>query len=225
MSVTIAELCQSSCDRRRTSRADPARSIRLVLAPFAPLFSHRVWLHAHVLLLGAILAPGMRTVTTAAAGDKGRSVPVIVCASPTASGPPVRSTTDLSHAVHSSDNDGLPHAGYQGQTSLHQAHSGELDALHQRFRDEITGSHRRAAVIAAHRGTAIGAYGGVVRGVSSNRAEADREGRVMDSRHPGIPVCRLSHAMRLCRTQRLPFGVPCFPPRVEPCPQAHHPSS
>jgi hypothetical protein len=34
-----------------------------VLAPFAPLFSHRVWLHAQVLLLGAILAPGVRTVT------------------------------------------------------------------------------------------------------------------------------------------------------------------
>jgi DDE superfamily endonuclease len=38
-------------------------AIILVLAPFAPLFSHRVWLHAQVLLLGAILAPGVRTVT------------------------------------------------------------------------------------------------------------------------------------------------------------------
>jgi hypothetical protein len=36
-----------------------------VLAPFAPLFSQRVWLHAQVLLLGAILAPGARTVTAA----------------------------------------------------------------------------------------------------------------------------------------------------------------
>jgi DDE superfamily endonuclease len=36
-----------------------------VLAPFAPLFSARVWLHAQVLLLGAMLAPGARTVTTA----------------------------------------------------------------------------------------------------------------------------------------------------------------
>jgi hypothetical protein len=36
-----------------------------VLAPFAPLFSHRVWDHAQLLLLGAILAPGPRTVTTA----------------------------------------------------------------------------------------------------------------------------------------------------------------
>lgn len=40
-------------------------AIILVLAPFAPLFSHRVWLHAQVLLLGAILAPGARTVTAA----------------------------------------------------------------------------------------------------------------------------------------------------------------
>jgi hypothetical protein len=36
-----------------------------VLAPFAPLFSQRVWHHAQVLLLGAMLAPGARTVTTA----------------------------------------------------------------------------------------------------------------------------------------------------------------
>jgi hypothetical protein len=34
-----------------------------MLAPFAPLFSRRVWCHAQVLLLGAILAPGARTVT------------------------------------------------------------------------------------------------------------------------------------------------------------------
>ncbi|MGH8071096.1 MAG: IS701 family transposase, partial [Candidatus Entotheonellia bacterium] len=40
-------------------------AIILVLAPFAPLFSHRVWLHAQVLLLGAILAPRARTVTAA----------------------------------------------------------------------------------------------------------------------------------------------------------------
>src|SRR5918996_5471658 len=40
-------------------------AIILVLAPFAPLFSHRVWLHAQVLLMGAILAPGARTVTAA----------------------------------------------------------------------------------------------------------------------------------------------------------------
>jgi hypothetical protein len=35
------------------------------LAPFAPLFSKRVWQHARVLLMGAILAPGARTVSSA----------------------------------------------------------------------------------------------------------------------------------------------------------------
>ena len=36
-----------------------------VLAPFAPLFSARVWRHAQVLLAGALLAPAQRTVTAA----------------------------------------------------------------------------------------------------------------------------------------------------------------
>ncbi len=36
-----------------------------VLASFAPLFSPRVWSHAQLLLLGAILTPGARTVTAA----------------------------------------------------------------------------------------------------------------------------------------------------------------
>ena len=40
-------------------------AIILRLAPFAPLVSHRVWLHAQVMLLGARLAPGARTVTAA----------------------------------------------------------------------------------------------------------------------------------------------------------------
>jgi hypothetical protein len=40
-------------------------AIILVLAPFAPLFSQRGWLHAQRLLLGAMLAPGARTVTAA----------------------------------------------------------------------------------------------------------------------------------------------------------------
>jgi DDE superfamily endonuclease len=40
-------------------------AIILVLAPFAPLFSHQIWLHARVLLLGAMLAPRPRTVTAA----------------------------------------------------------------------------------------------------------------------------------------------------------------
>jgi hypothetical protein len=38
--------------------------IRL-LAPFAPLFSERVWEHVQLLLAGAILAPGKRTVASA----------------------------------------------------------------------------------------------------------------------------------------------------------------
>jgi hypothetical protein len=36
-----------------------------VLAPFAPLFSERVWRHVQVLLAGAILAPSRRTVSSA----------------------------------------------------------------------------------------------------------------------------------------------------------------
>jgi DDE superfamily endonuclease len=40
-------------------------AIILVLAPFAPRFSQRVWLQAQLLLLGAMLAPGARTVTAA----------------------------------------------------------------------------------------------------------------------------------------------------------------
>ena len=40
-------------------------AIILVLAPFGPLFSDRVWCPAQVLLLGVMLAPGARTVTTA----------------------------------------------------------------------------------------------------------------------------------------------------------------
>ena len=35
------------------------------LTPFAPLFSERVFRHARVLLIGAILAPGARTVSSA----------------------------------------------------------------------------------------------------------------------------------------------------------------
>ena len=42
----------------------PTTMIR-ALAPFAPLFSERVFRHARVLLIGAILAPGDRTVSSA----------------------------------------------------------------------------------------------------------------------------------------------------------------
>ena len=41
----------------------PAEMI-VLLAPFAQLFSDRVWVHAQVLVVGAILAPGKRTVTS-----------------------------------------------------------------------------------------------------------------------------------------------------------------
>jgi hypothetical protein len=37
-------------------------AMRPTIAPFVPLFSRRVWCHAQVLLVGAILAPGIRTV-------------------------------------------------------------------------------------------------------------------------------------------------------------------
>ncbi len=40
-------------------------AILAVLAPFAPLFSRRVWAHGPVLLAGALLAPARRTVTAA----------------------------------------------------------------------------------------------------------------------------------------------------------------
>jgi hypothetical protein len=45
-------------------RTLPTTMIR-VLAPFAPLLSKRVWQNAQVLLAGAILAPGKRTVASA----------------------------------------------------------------------------------------------------------------------------------------------------------------
>jgi hypothetical protein len=45
-------------------RALPTTMIR-VLAPFVPLFSMRVWQNAQILLMGAILAPGRRTVSSA----------------------------------------------------------------------------------------------------------------------------------------------------------------
>ncbi len=42
----------------------PATMIQ-VLASFVPLFSKRVWRHAQVLLAGASLAPGKRTMSAA----------------------------------------------------------------------------------------------------------------------------------------------------------------
>ena len=40
----------------------PARFAAMILC-FAPLFRHHTWRHAQVLLIGAILVPGQRTVT------------------------------------------------------------------------------------------------------------------------------------------------------------------
>jgi DDE superfamily endonuclease len=45
-------------------RTLPTKIIQILL-PFAPLFSERVWRHAQILLAGAILAPGKRTVGSA----------------------------------------------------------------------------------------------------------------------------------------------------------------
>ena len=45
-------------------RTLPATMIGL-LAPFVPLFSKRVWQNAQVLLMGTILTPGRRTVSSA----------------------------------------------------------------------------------------------------------------------------------------------------------------
>ena len=41
----------------------PTRFVAVILS-FAPLFFQRSWRHAEVLLIGAILAPGRRTVTS-----------------------------------------------------------------------------------------------------------------------------------------------------------------
>ena len=49
-------------------RTLPATMIWL-LVPFAPLFSKRVWQNAQVLLIGVILAPGVRTVSSAPTRD------------------------------------------------------------------------------------------------------------------------------------------------------------
>jgi hypothetical protein len=45
-------------------RALPPKMVQ-VLAPFAPLCSKRVFRHSQVLFIGAILAPGARTISPA----------------------------------------------------------------------------------------------------------------------------------------------------------------
>ena len=53
---------------RPGQRTDSRLTLPVRLAPviltFAPLFRQRVWPHAQALLLGAMLAPGRRTVTS-----------------------------------------------------------------------------------------------------------------------------------------------------------------
>jgi len=41
-----------------------ANEITIILYAFAPLFSNRVWTHAQLMVIGAILCPGKRTVTS-----------------------------------------------------------------------------------------------------------------------------------------------------------------
>ena len=41
------------------------KDFAILMTTFAPLFTTRVWPHVQVLLVGAMLAPGTRTVTAA----------------------------------------------------------------------------------------------------------------------------------------------------------------
>ena len=63
MSLTIDELCQSSCYRRRTSDAAPARSHHTGLGAFCTTLFAPGLAPCPALLLRAILTPGTRTVT------------------------------------------------------------------------------------------------------------------------------------------------------------------
>ena len=53
-----------TCPREVMMRTLPAMMLHL-LEPFVPLFSRRVWPYVQILLAGAILAPGKRTVSAA----------------------------------------------------------------------------------------------------------------------------------------------------------------
>jgi len=48
----------------RIFRAQSLPDLASLLAVFAPLFSKRVWRHVPVLITGAILAPGKRTISS-----------------------------------------------------------------------------------------------------------------------------------------------------------------
>jgi hypothetical protein len=50
--------------KRGDRSAYPTRTDDTSLVPFAPLFSESVWGHVQVLIVGAILAPGKRTVAS-----------------------------------------------------------------------------------------------------------------------------------------------------------------
>jgi len=41
------------------------KEFAVLIDTYAPLFTNRVWHHVQVLMIGAILAPGKRTVTAA----------------------------------------------------------------------------------------------------------------------------------------------------------------
>src|SRR5512135_1458964 len=56
--------CKSHRTREATPMPLPPEMV-VLLAAFAPLFSDRVWAHAQILAIGAILATGKRTVTSA----------------------------------------------------------------------------------------------------------------------------------------------------------------
>jgi hypothetical protein len=58
----VTDRLMASPPRDTAMPALPARFAGLILA-FAPLFVHRSWRHAQLLLFSAILTPGRRTVT------------------------------------------------------------------------------------------------------------------------------------------------------------------
>ena len=51
-----------ACPAKRPATPCLPSCFAAVVLSFAPLFRHRSWRHAEVLLIGAILAPGTRTL-------------------------------------------------------------------------------------------------------------------------------------------------------------------
>ena len=64
MSSRIESLSHGKLYARRCPRPSLPAEMIVLRAPCAQLFSARGWLHAQVLVLGATLAPGKRTVTS-----------------------------------------------------------------------------------------------------------------------------------------------------------------